>query len=113
MGEMEPRGAEEIIQRLREHELALDRRVEEARSRAREILAGARAEAERLKEEAKVELAQEVEALRREKAREMEAALLAAREETAVKMETLRRRAEANRERALAFLLLRVTGRAT
>ena len=106
-------GAAEVIERLREQEALLNRRVEAAGASAREIVRRAQAGAERLREEAKPRLAEEVEALRGEKAREVEVVLSALEHETASRIETLRQTARANQERALAVLLLRVTGEET
>ncbi len=105
--------AGELIERLREQEALLNRRVEGARESAREIVGKARAEAERLTDEARWSLASEVEVFRREKTREVEAVLSALKHETASRIEALRQRARANQERALGFVLLRVTGEGT
>ena len=109
----ETEGAWEVIERLREQEALLNRRVEAAREAAREIVRKAHAEAERLKDEAKLRFADEVENLRREKAREVEVTLSALKDETASRIETLRQRARVNREQALGVLLLRATGEKT
>ncbi len=103
-------GAGEVIERLREQEALLNRRVEAARDGAREIVRKAHAGAERLSDEGKLLVAEDVEALRREKAREIEVALSVLKHETASRIEAVRQRARANREGALSFLLLRVMG---
>jgi V/A-type H+-transporting ATPase subunit G/H len=113
MEQPESGGAGEVIERLGEQEALLNRRVEAAREDAREVVRKARAEAERLRDEAKLRLANEVEALRREKTQEVEVAFSALKRETASRIEALRQRARANQERALRFLLLRVTGEET
>ena len=97
------------LARLREDELALDVQLEEARREAQTRLARARDESERLKTDADVQLAQEVETIRADRARELDLAIAAVHGEIESRVSALRRRAEVNRERAVAFLLTRVT----
>lgn len=110
---MEPADEQETLARLREDELALDRRLEEARQAAQARVAAAREEAARLRAQAEADLREELAHLRDERARELAAALAAVREETVQEVEALRRRAEANREAALAIVLGAVAGTAT
>ncbi len=110
-GDHSPNGEAEALVRLREHEHELDRRLEEARQKAKGLLAEAGQEAERLKERAEAELVEAVELLRQEQAREIERALAAIQEEAGRRGQALRRQAELNRERVLAWLIPRVTGR--
>lgn len=107
----EPPEPGEFLEELAEHERALDGRLQEARRRAREVVAGARRESERLIEAARGPLAEEAARLREEALREREAAIRSIREETGRRIGALRLRAEANRERALGFVLAHVTGR--
>jgi vacuolar-type H+-ATPase subunit H len=103
----------ETLARLREDELALDRRLETARQDAETRLAAAHREAARLEAQAEADLREELASLGRERARELDATLAAAREETARRLTALRRQAEANREATLAFLLGTVAGSKT
>jgi F0F1-type ATP synthase membrane subunit b/b' len=107
----EPSGAAEVLRGLLKLEVALDSQLERARQRTQEILDSTRRETDRMREEAKVKLAAEVESLRQAGAGDLEAALEAMRGESELRIGALRRKAEANRDRAVAFILLRVTGR--
>ena len=106
-----PNGEAEALVRLGEHEQELDRRLEEARQEAERLLAEAGEEAKRLKERAEAELLEAVERLREEQTRKVERALAAIQEETGRRGRALRHQAERNRERVLAWLISRVTGR--
>lgn len=110
-GNRSQNGEVEALARLREHEHELDRRLDNARQDAKELLAEAGREARRLKERAETELLGAVERLRQEQARELTRALAAVQEETARRCEALRRQADLNRERVLVWLTSRVTGR--
>lgn len=106
-----PDGEAEALARLTEHERALDRRLEESDREAKALLAEADREAERLREKATAELGEAVERLRREHAGELARALAIIHEETQRRSQAVRLQAEVNRERALAWLASRVTGR--
>jgi vacuolar-type H+-ATPase subunit H len=99
------------LERLREHERELDRRLEAASQEAARLLAEARLAAERLREQADLELRAEVERLRQEASIELEGQLAAIRRETERSVRAVSRRAEQNREQALAWLLARVAGK--
>lgn len=100
----------EALVRLSEHELALDHQLDLARKEAQELLARVRQDVDRLRAEAKVKLREELDRLRRERARELEAAIGATQREIQSTIGALSGVARANRERALAFLVARVTG---
>jgi len=103
----------EALARLREDERALDDQLEGARMAVAQIVAEARQSAESLKQETELRLTDETARLRRDAASELEKTLETVRDETQRRSEALRLTALHNRERALAWLLSRVTGRDT
>lgn len=100
----------EALTKLREHERELDQQLEDARQEAAQRLAGARQAAEQLKQEAEAELSAHVMELRQQAACELEHAVSAVRAETTRRSQALHEAAVRNRDRALAFVLSRVTG---
>jgi hypothetical protein len=103
----------EALARLREHERELDQQLEDARLAAAQVVAEARQSADLQKQEAESRLSEEILRLRKEAASQLEEALATVQDETLRRSEALRRTAERNRERALAWLLARVAGRDT
>jgi hypothetical protein len=95
---------------LREHEQRLDRQLREARVAAQGLLAEGHLAADRLKEQAEIELRETLGSLRQEQARELELALGAIRDETLRRGQRLRHQAGLSRKRTLAWLLARVAG---
>jgi vacuolar-type H+-ATPase subunit H len=110
-GEHSADGEEEALLGLRQHEQELDRRLAEARNEAKDLLDEAAREAECLQERAKAELAEAVTRLRQEQAQELERAVAAIHEDAGRRRQALSLQAALNRERVLAWLLARVTGR--
>jgi vacuolar-type H+-ATPase subunit H len=100
----------EALAKLKAHERALDRQLEDARQDAARILAEARAAAVRLKDVGEVELREAIERLRHEAAKDRERQLSVVHDETARRIEVLRHRVGQNRESALAWILSRVEG---
>ena len=103
----------EALAGLREHERELDQQLEDARQEAARLLAAAQQAAEHLKQESEAELLEEVQRLRREAGVDLAHALAAVKDETARRSDALGQTAERNRERAVVWLLSRVTGSET
>jgi F0F1-type ATP synthase membrane subunit b/b' len=104
-------GAErETLERLRGDEADLEQLVSAARDGAATIVESARREAEGIAARTRVEAERDVERLRAGVAEEIDGALVAAREATASRAAELRRRAAANRERAVARAIAAALG---
>ena len=101
---------EKALEGLGEEERRLDQQIEQVRQEAETIVARAREEAIRRGEAAAVELVEQVERLRQQRRRELEQTLGSIREDGERQVESVRRRADSNRERALAWLLSKVAG---
>lgn len=103
-------GEVENLERLRADEVSLDRVLDEARRAAEGVLSEAHAEAGRLAAAAAARVEEEAVARREEAARALSAVEAEVRREIDWRLSELRRRAEANRERAAAAMVERVLG---
>jgi hypothetical protein len=102
----------ETLEHLRDDEVALNHKLDEARGLAAQVVERGRAEAARFREEARPSIETERLRVRAEEARATEAALAGHRSETARLIAGLRDQANKNRERAIRILLDVLAGRA-
>lgn len=95
---------------LGDHERALNLRLEGARQEVAALLADARRAADRLREQADIELRAEIEAVEREASRDLERRVDAIRSEGARQIDLRRSQGLQNRDRVLMWLLSQVDG---
>jgi F0F1-type ATP synthase membrane subunit b/b' len=100
----------ETLEQLRRQETELEREIDAARRDAKAIVEGAHREAEAISSTARLDAEREVERLRAAIAEELDVALATAKAEVRGQADLLRRRAEQNRERAVARAIGLVTG---
>jgi F0F1-type ATP synthase membrane subunit b/b' len=102
----------EALEKIREHELMLERRLDEARRDARDHLAEVTKQAERLAREADESLRAELERMRSEHARELESISREAHEALERRRRDLERRHGERHEAAIALVLELLGGNA-